>query len=109
MTSNFIHPPLPRARTRRLCYFALDVPHRGQASFIHITEMVTNLRAQGWQIDLYAPVPLESGEQPMLIWRLLAQAQVILRTILRLRRYDAIYIRSHFVALPVTLAARHKR
>jgi glycosyltransferase involved in cell wall biosynthesis len=100
--------PLACAGTGRLCYFALDVPHRGQASFIHITEIVKNLREQRWQVDLYAPVPLENGEQPTLIWRLLAHAQVILRTILRLRNYDAIYIRSHFFAWPVTLAAGWK-
>jgi glycosyltransferase involved in cell wall biosynthesis len=109
MNSNSIQPSLPRAGTRRLCYFALDVPHRGQASFIHITEIVTNLREQGWQVDLYAPTPLESGVQPMLIRRLLAHTQVILRAILRLRDYEAIYIRSHFFAWPVTLAARRRR
>jgi glycosyltransferase involved in cell wall biosynthesis len=109
MTSNIVHHRLPHACARRLCYLALDVPHRGQASFIHITEIVKNLRELGWQVDLYAPVPIENGEQPLLIWRLLAHAQVILRTILRLRNYDAIYIRAHFFAWPVTLAARWKR
>jgi len=85
MSSNFIRHRLPHARARRLCYFALDVPHRGQASFIHITEIVKNLREYGWQVDLYAPVPIDNGEQPLLIWRLLAHAHVILRTLLRLR------------------------
>jgi hypothetical protein len=95
----------PHARAWRLCYFALDVPHRGQASFIHIGEMVKNLRARGWQVDLYAPVPIDGGERPLLIWRLLAHARVIVRTLLRLRNYDAIYIRAHFLAWPVTLVA----
>src|SRR5271165_3839003 len=95
MNSSSIHPSLPHAGTRRLCYFALDVPHRGQASFIHITEIVKNLRERGWQVDLYAPVPVENGEQPILISRLVAHARVILMTILRLRNYDAIYMRSH--------------
>jgi glycosyltransferase involved in cell wall biosynthesis len=109
MTSNFIIHRSSHARGRRLCYFALDVPHRGQASFIHITEMVKNLREWGWQIDLYAPVPIRNGEQPLLISRLLAHARVILRTLLRLRNYDAIYIRAHFFAWPVTFAAHWMR
>jgi glycosyltransferase involved in cell wall biosynthesis len=97
--------PSPRAG-KRLCYFALDVPHRGQASFIHIGEMVNNLRERGWYVDLHAPLPKDSGEQPFLIWRLLAHARVMARTLLHLRDYQAVYIRAHFLAWPVTLAAR---
>jgi glycosyltransferase involved in cell wall biosynthesis len=94
---------------RRLCYFALDVPHRGQASFIHVGEMVKNLRERGWKVDLYAPAPLASGEQPLLIWRLLAHAQIVLRALLKLGTYEAIYIRAHFLAWPVTLAASRRK
>jgi glycosyltransferase involved in cell wall biosynthesis len=94
-----------RVSSRRLCYFALDVPHRGQASFIHIEQIVKNLRERGWHVDLYAPAPAGSGEQPSLLWRLLAYLHVTLRILLELRNYEAIYIRSHFLAWPVTLAA----
>jgi glycosyltransferase involved in cell wall biosynthesis len=100
---------LARADTRRLCYLALDVPHRGQASFIHIGEMVKNLGERGWKVDLYAPAPLASGEQPLLIWRLLAQAQIVWRALLKLGTYEAIYIRAHFLAWPVTLAASRRK
>lgn len=93
------------AASRRLCYFALDVPHRGQASFIHIEQIIKNLRERGWQIDLYAPMPAASGEQPSLVWRLLAYIRVTTWTLLKVRKYKAIYIRSHFLAWPVTLAA----
>jgi glycosyltransferase involved in cell wall biosynthesis len=93
------------ASGRRLCYFALDVPHRGQASFVHIGQIVRNLRERGWQIDLYAPDPSTGGEQPSLIWRLLAYAQVTVRTLLGLRNYDAVYIRAHFLAWPITITA----
>src|SRR5262245_1937007 len=93
---------------RRLCYFALDVPHRGQASFIHIGEMVKNLRERGWQVDLYAPDPMESGAQQSLVWRLLAHARITLRTLRKLRDYQAIYMRAHFLGWPVTLAARRR-
>jgi hypothetical protein len=46
---------------RRLAYFALDVPHKGQASHIHISEIVGNLRRLGWRIDLFAPQPASAG------------------------------------------------
>lgn len=95
-------------RLSRVCYVALDVPHRGQASFIHITEMVENLRRRGWPLDLYMPTPASAGRRPPLVGRLLEQLRVMSRLIMRLGVYDAIYIRAHFLAWPVTLAARWK-
>jgi glycosyltransferase involved in cell wall biosynthesis len=108
MAANVTRHTLPGTHARRLCYFALDVPHRGQASFIHITEIVKNLRDLGWQVDLYAPTPLDNGQRSLL-WRVLAYAQVVCRMLFRLRAYDVIYIRAHFLAWPVTLAARWAR
>jgi glycosyltransferase involved in cell wall biosynthesis len=98
----------PRPSQARLCYFALDVPHRGQASFIHITEMVENLRKRGWRLDVLMPAPGPDGRGPPLIGRLFAHARLIVRTIRRLTDYDAIYMRAHFLAWPVTFAARRK-
>jgi glycosyltransferase involved in cell wall biosynthesis len=103
MASTF--PTPPSARASRLCYFALDVPHRGQASFIHITEMVENLRDLGWRVDLYAPALVDNGQRHLLR-RMLVHAEVIVRMLFRLRAYDVIYVRAHFLAWPVTLAAR---
>ena len=108
MAANATRHTLSATHARRVCYFALDVPHRGQASFIHITEMVQNLRDLGWQVDLYAPPPIDNAERPVLR-RLLVHAQVIFRMLWRLRAYDVIYIRAHFLALPVTFAARWMR
>jgi glycosyltransferase involved in cell wall biosynthesis len=71
--------------------------------------MVKNLRERGWYVDLYAPLPAASGEQPLLIWRLLVHARIMVRALLRLRDYEAIYIRAHFLAWPVTLAARWRK
>jgi hypothetical protein len=31
----------------KLAYFALDLPHKGQASWVHIHEIVDNLRGLG--------------------------------------------------------------
>lgn len=95
-------------RKARLCYLALDVPHRGQASFIHVHEMVENLRKRGWRLDLYAPAPGSASRRPGMLVRLLDQARVMLRIMAKLGDYDAIYIRAHFLAWPVTFAARRK-
>ncbi len=97
---------MPNSPERRLAYFALDVPHKGQASHIHISEIIGNLRRLGWQIDLYAPEPAASGRARSIPARALEYARVMARIIPRLRRYDVLYVRAHLLAWPVTFAAR---
>jgi glycosyltransferase involved in cell wall biosynthesis len=91
---------------RRLAYFALDVPHKGQASHIHISEIIDNLRKLGWHIDLFAPEPAASGRARPAPARMLEYARVMTRIIPRLTQYDALYVRAHLLAWPVTFAAR---
>jgi glycosyltransferase involved in cell wall biosynthesis len=90
----------------RLAYFALDVPHRGQASHIHISEIVENLRKIGWRVDLFAPKPAADGRTRSLPARLLADFAVIVRIIVQLPKYQAVYLRAHPLGWPVTFAAR---
>src|SRR5271154_1003796 len=91
---------------RRLAYFALDVPHKGQATHIHISEIVNNLRRLGWHIDLFAPEPAPSGRARPVPARMLEYLRVMARIIPHLRHYDALYVRAHLLAWPVTFAAR---
>lgn len=89
----------------RLAYFALDVPHKGQASYIHISEIITNLRRLGWQVDLFAPEPAGDGRSRRPFERVVVYSLVILKILLRLHRFDALYVRAHPLAWPVTLWA----
>ena len=91
---------------RRLAYFALDVPHKGQASYIHIGEIVKNLRLLGWRVDLYSPEPAETAQTRSALSRLIDYTRVSLRLIARMRRYDVLYVRAHLLAWPVTMWAR---
>ncbi len=93
----------------RLAYFALDVPHKGQASHIHINEIVGNLRRLGWQIDLFAPEPASDGRARRPFERLFIYSRVTLSILLRLHRYDVLYVRAHPLAWPVTFWARALR
>ena len=94
--------------TQRMAYLALDVPHEGQASDIHIAEIVGNLRHLGWHIDLYAPVPgLGSSSQRRII-RGLAYLRVLFNVIRSMRKYEVLYIRAHLLAWPVSFVA-HRR
>ncbi len=91
---------------KRLAYFALDLPHKGQASYVHIHEIVDNLRRLGWHVDLFAPRPA-SPEEPR---NVMAKAREYLRTtwyaLRSLRTHDALYVRGHALAWPVAMAAR---
>ena len=97
---------MPQRPERRLAYFALDVPHKGQASHIHISEIVDNLRRLGWHIDLFAPEPASEGRTRRPIERIVVYSAVIARAIGRLHRYDVLYVRAHPLAWPVTAWAR---
>src|SRR6516162_7984730 len=91
---------------RRLAYFALDVPHKGQASYIHISEIVDNLRRLGWHIDLFAPRPGGAAHARPVPARALEYLRVMARIVPLLHRYDALYVRAHLLAWPVTMCAR---
>jgi len=90
----------------RLAYFALDVPHKGQASYIHINEIISNLRRLGWRVDLFAPEPASESRPRRPLERILLYSWVILANVVHLQRYDALYVRAHPLAWPVTFWAR---
>ena len=96
-----------RARSRRLLYLSLQPTREGQASHAHVLEIITGLRRRGWSIRLVEPPAPTLGRLDALR-RLLgiveAHAQLIV-SILR-DRPDAVYIRSHFAALPASLVLR---
>jgi glycosyltransferase involved in cell wall biosynthesis len=91
-----------------IAYFALDLPHKGQASYVHIHEIVGNLRQLGWSVDLFTPRPGAPDRQR----NVLAKAYEYLRTtwqaLTRLGRYDVLYVRAHALAWPVAIAASMK-
>jgi glycosyltransferase involved in cell wall biosynthesis len=90
----------------RMAHFALDVPHKGQASYVHIREIIENLRRLGWQVDAFAPAPAAIGSPRPAGWRAIIYTALILRTMFCLPRYQVIYVRAHPFAWPVTFAAR---
>jgi glycosyltransferase involved in cell wall biosynthesis len=90
----------------RVAYFALDLPHKGQASYVHIHEIVDNLRQLGWSVDLFTPRP-GTPEQPR---NVVAKAYEYLRTswqaAMSLRTHDVLYVRAHALTWPVAIVAR---
>ncbi len=91
--------------TRRLAYLCLQATTEGQASHAHVHEIIAGLREEGWEVDLYEP-SYAGGAAPGAMGRLLEFRRVQKRLASRLREYDALYVRSHALALPASRAGR---
>ena len=90
----------------RLAYFALDLPHKGQASYVHIHEIVANLRRLGWSVDLFAPRPGAPDQRRNGFAKAVEYLRVTWQAIRGLGTCDVLYVRAHALAWPVAMAAR---
>jgi glycosyltransferase involved in cell wall biosynthesis len=88
-----------------IAYFALDLPHKGQASYVHINEIVGNLRQLGWTVDLFAPRPGAPNSRRSVAAKAFEYVGATWRALVRLRSCDVLYVRAHALAWPVSMAA----
>jgi glycosyltransferase involved in cell wall biosynthesis len=93
----------------RLAYLSLETPRPGQASQTHIDEIIAGLRDCGWQVELFATRTGGASTRSSFLRRLLDYGRVQLALARRLRDFDAVFVRSHFMALPLALAARRHK
>ena len=91
-----------------IAYFALDLPHKGQASYVHINEIVANLRALGWRVDLFTPRPSSPNRPRSAVAKLIEYVRAMWSAVKALGSHDALYVRAHALAWPVAIAARMK-
>ena len=92
-------------KRRRLAYLCLETPREGQATHTHVHEIMNGLIADGWQVELFATSQGGSSSGSSFFVRVLDYGAVQLRLLVNLRRFDAIYVRAHFAALPISLVA----
>lgn len=97
------------SRPRRLAYLSLETPRPGQASQTHIDEIIASLRQAGWQVELFATTRGGASAHTSFLQRLLDYGRVQLALTRRLREFDAVFVRSHFMALPLALWARWRK
>lgn len=93
------------SRPLRLAYLSLETPRPGQASQTHIDEIITGLKACGWQAELFATRSGGASTRSSFLRRLLDYGRVQFSLARRLREFDVVFVRSHFMALPLTLWA----
>jgi glycosyltransferase involved in cell wall biosynthesis len=91
---------------RRIAYLSLEAPLPGQAAETHISQIIRGLEARGWAVDRFLARRSGASAGRSYLMRLLDYAIVQGRLIASLGRFDAIYVRSHFMALPAQIAAR---
>lgn len=92
------------ATQNRLVYLCLQATREGQASYAHVHEIIKGLEGRGWRVDLVEPAYARSGSSPGPGRRLLEFSRIQLRAASKARRADAVYVRAHFAALPLSLA-----
>ncbi|MCX7342382.1 MAG: glycosyltransferase [Hyphomicrobiales bacterium] len=90
----------------RLLYLSLETPREGQASHTHVHEIIAGLRELGWRVDLIATSTGGASSGSSYVRRLSGYIEAQWRLARRLGKADAVYIRSHFAALPAAAAAR---
>ncbi|MCV9937002.1 glycosyltransferase [Boseaceae bacterium BT-24-1] len=97
------------SRPPRLAYLSLETPRPGQASQTHIDEIIASLRQSGWQVELFATTRGGASARGSYLQRLIDYGRVQLALARRLREFDAIFVRSHFMALPLASWARWRK
>jgi glycosyltransferase involved in cell wall biosynthesis len=97
------------SRPLRLAYLSLETPRPGQASQTHIDEIIASLRQAGWQVELFATTRGGASARTSYLRRLLDYGRVQLALGRRLGEFDAVFVRSHFMALPLALWARRRK
>lgn len=93
----------------RVCYLCLQATREGQASHAHVHEIIAGLQSCGCEVSLFEPHYANRTTKPSMWERCLEFARTQKRVRRSGIRYDAIYIRSHFAALPTSIWAKIHR
>ena len=95
-----------RSNQLRLGYLALEAPIPGHAPHTHVHEMIRELTALGWKVESYLASRSGASAGRFFVLRLFDYLILQARLICAFAKFDAIYVRAHFMALPAALAAR---
>jgi len=90
----------------RVLYLTLEAPRVGQASHVHVSEIIAGLRRRGHEVVLFRPSYTDAKVKPGVAGRMWEYVRLQLALIATLRRGDVIYVRGHFMAVMAALWAR---
>lgn len=89
----------------KVAYLCLQATKEGQASYAHVHEIIKGLRRRGAEVELFEPAYAGQGALPGALGRFWEFLMVNARIIPHLRRFDALYVRSHFGTWPTVIMA----
>ncbi|WP_449256997.1 glycosyltransferase [Bosea sp. (in: a-proteobacteria)] len=90
----------------RLLYLSLETPRQGQATYTHVHEIIRGLRKIGWSVDLLATSQGGASSGSSYLARLMDYIRVQWQAARRLKHYDAVFMRAHFAAMPLSAWAK---
>lgn len=90
----------------RVAYLSLETPVAGQASHTHVHEIINGLRGNSWTVELFATSGGGASAGTGFARRIVEQLSVQRRLAARLGEFDAIFLRGHFMAWPISCYAR---
>jgi len=94
---------------KNLKYLCLQATQEGQASYAHVHEIIKGLRKKDWNVELFEPSYAKKSKMPGPIIRILEFLIVQIRLLIKIKKGDMIYIRSHFAAFFTSLIAKIKQ
>jgi glycosyltransferase involved in cell wall biosynthesis len=90
----------------QLLYLSLETPREGQATYTHVHEIIRGLRKTGWTVDLLATSRGGASSGSSYLTRLIDYVRVQWRAAQSMKRYDAVFMRAHFAAMPLSAWAK---
>ena len=89
----------------KLTYLTLEAPREGQASYVHVHEIINGLRQQEVDICLYEPSYTKDEVSPRLRNRLFCSFSLQWKMWRHWRRGSVLYVRAHYLAFPSAVIA----
>ncbi|MCB1562586.1 MAG: glycosyltransferase family 4 protein [Alphaproteobacteria bacterium] len=90
----------------KIVYLTLEAPREGQASYVHVHEIIDGLEKQGVKVRLYQPPYAAKPVSPNHFMRLLYALWLQCRLWACWERGSVLYVRAHYLAFPSALIAR---
>lgn len=90
----------------KIVYLTPEAPREGQASYVHVHEIVNELRNLGVDITLYEPPYTKDKTSPPLLLRMFHCLWMQCLMWVRWPRGAILYVRAHYLSLPSAVIAR---
>ncbi|MCX7827728.1 MAG: glycosyltransferase family 4 protein [Thermanaerothrix sp.] len=91
-----------------MAYLTLEGSREGQASYVHVHEIIKGLRRNGWDVKLFEPyyAGVDKPGLAVRLWKFLAVQVSMAWSFLKNGKPDVLYVRSHPFSWPSVMLAK---